>query len=199
MVVSAKENVRVFGHKIILGILEEIEKYIASVHQLDELRTRFLDLGGDLLEIHQDGLRNYQQVVQERKKEWFGRIIITHYINEQDRFNWESTEMVEVGKKVKVSFNVASFCGNVDEHQKLELISSVDGKRLEKVQYRLSKTFDRFTKDEENIILHQVLVRLKDNQIYQVKIERNIDTPPSERGSYYHHPAKAIIKHEVCL
>lgn len=199
MATATKESIQKVGKKTMLGILNEIERYITSTHSLSEIRKKFLEFSDNLLEIHQDGLIKYQQKAQKEGKEWAGRLLVTSYMNEQDRHIWWGDEIVEIGEKVKISFNHTSCCGKVEEFNKLEVVSSADGKALERVWYQLSKIFDRYSKSEESIILYQAMVEFKDSQICRVEIERNIDTAPSEWGSFYHHPAKATIKHEVCV
>lgn len=183
--------------KTIVGVLEEVEKCLSTFHSTIQLKDRVLEFGKLLVEIYQKDLAKYKEAAKERRMDWSGYLTFTLGMSEQDGLICWGSEAVEIGEKIKLITKGGESCGEVTQYQRVEGIMSIDGRFLEKIQHKKTKVFRN--ESEQEIVLYEIEVEFQGNIIVRVKVGRNIDTPISEWGNFYHRPAEAVIRHELSL
>lgn len=182
------------------GVLREIEGVLGDLKaasSFSQLKTKLGELSERLLAFCQEDLSTARKIAAERKKPWEDKISVGVCLREQDGLMWSHEDTVEIGDKIRMVYQGGEWCGKVICRERLEWIMSKDETFLEEVRHKISKIFRNGA--EEKIILWEAIVELRNNMIWRVAIIRNIDTPPSDRGSFYHRPTPAIIHHELVL
>lgn len=179
--------------KTFVEALEEIEKCILAGLGYPKLNEDFKKLTDWLLTKCQTALVGFKEHAANQGKPWKGQVLLTADINEQDGLSWWHEETVRLESEIRYLLVAGEFCGGIERKEILEWMMSKDETCLLKVRHQISKIFKKEV--EEEMVLLERIVELKDNMVSRVIITKNTEFSITE-ANFYYKPAKEIIRYE---